>query len=424
VIDFLSRIGISGLIIPILMAIYAMLTSIRKPSTNLAFNLLILSKLLNPILDGFAFSRDTKLFIGQLNTVTSYLLLAVTVYEVILNKEKLNWNRYESYILMGLFNIGFVFLFWKVYAGQGFRSSDFTYLLILALFTILRPNKSCFNYLPVVSFFLISIVFLCAVFQYQNPYFPYYQTDFGATGPYHNFMWDIFGISERFRGPYISPNILGYNITILCILTGTAKSRIRIPAVLMAFIILLLSGSKISLSAFFIHILIRALNFDRFKLMKSNNLDLNNNIDKIRSRDSNLFIYLGVFLLAVVGYQSDPTLNGRTNNYNNLLQNLNGNYFFGNGPSFAGSTYSVENTFVTLLAYYGAAGAISIIMIILGAIEIFRRSAREERKLILSLLLPLLIAAMGESILVGSTYDVGMIYLFVFLASRHTKMGT
>ena len=423
-IDFLSRIGISGLIIPILMAIYAMLTSIRKPSTNLAFNLLILSKLLNPILDGFAFSRDTKLFIGQLNTVTSYLLLAVTVYEVILNKEKLNWNRYESYILVGLFNIGFVFLFWKAYAGQGFRSSDFTYLLVLALFTILRPNKSCFNYLPVVSFFLISIVFLCAVFQYQNPYFPYYQTDFGATGPYHNFMWDIFGISERFRGPYISPNILGYNITILCILTGTAKSIIRIPAVFMAFTILLLSGSKISLFALFIHIMIRAFNSERFKLIKSNNLDSNNNINKILSRYSNLPIYLVVFLLTVVGYLSDPTLNGRTNNYSNLLQNLNGNYLFGNGPSFTGSTNSAENTFVTLLGYYGVVGAISIIMIILGVIKIFMRSAREEKKLTLSLLLPLLIAAMGESILVGSTYDVGIVYLFVFLASRHSKIGT
>jgi hypothetical protein len=237
-------------------------------------------------------------------------------------------------------------------------------------------------------------------------------------------MWDIFGISERFRGPYISPNILGYNITILCILTGMAKSIIRIPAVFMAFTILLLSGSRISLFAFFVHIMIHAFNSNRFKLIKSNNLDSNNNIKKILSRDSNLLIYLGVFLLTVVGYLSDPTLNGRTNNYNNLLQNLNGNYFFGNGPSFAGSTYSVENTFVTLLAYYGAAGAISIIMIILGVIEIFMRSAREEKKLILSLLLPLLIAAMGESILVGSTYDVGIVYLFVFLASRHSKIGT
>jgi hypothetical protein len=192
----------------------------------------------------------------------------------------------------------------------------------------------------------------------------------------------------------------------------------------MAFTILLLSGSKISLFALFIHIMIRAFNSERFKLIKSNNLDSNNNINKILSRYSNLPIYLGVFLLTVVGYLSDPTLNGRTNNYNNLLQNLNGNYLFGNGPSFAGSTNSAENTFVTLLGYYGVAGAISIIMIILGVIEIFMRSAREERKLILSLLLPLLIAAMGESILVGSTYDVGTIYLFVFLASRHSKIGT
>jgi hypothetical protein len=424
VIDFLSRIGIAALIIPTLMAVYFMLTFLRKPSVNLAFVLIVLSKLLNPIFDGFAFSRDTKLFIGQLNTVSTYFLLAFSVYEVIISKKKQNWNRSDAYILTGLFIIGFAFIFWKFYSFNNVGSSDITYLIVLVLFTMLRPNKSCFNFLPAVSFFLISIVFLCAVFRYQNPYFPYYQTDFGATGPYHNFMWDIFGISERFRGPYISPNILGYNIVILCILTGTTKSVIRIPGILMSLIVLLLSGSKISLFAFFIHIVIRAFNTKRFKLIKFNNLDSNKNTNKIHSRNSNLFIYLGVFVLIVVGYLSDPTLNGRTNNYKILLQSLNGHYFFGNGPSFVGSTKSAENTFVTLLGYYGLVGAISIIMIVLGVIEIFMRAAREERKLILSLLLPLLIATSGESILVGGAYDIGVIYLFVYLASRHSKIST
>jgi len=421
VIDFLSRIGISGLIIPILMAVYVMLTSIRKPSTNLAFNLIIISKLLNPILDGFAFSRDTKLFIGQLNTATTYLLLTIAIYEVILNKEKLNWNVSESYVLMGLFIIGFGFIFWKIYSVQSLRSSDLTYLLTLILFTILRPTKSCFKYLPAISFFLMFITFLCAAFQYQNPYFPYFQTDFGVNGPYHNFMWDIFGMSERFRGPYITPNILGYNIVILCILTGTTKSKFRIPAIFMALIILLLSGSKISLFAFFIHIMIRTSNFTYDKLKKSINSDSENYKKNIPSEYSNHIIYLVVFFLSAAGYLSDPTLNGRTNNYNNLLQNLNGHYFLGNGPAFASSVYSTENTFLTLLAYYGILGAISIILIILGVIQIFKRSAEKDRKFILSLLLPFLVTSMGEFILVGSTYDVGLIYLIVYLASRYSS---
>jgi hypothetical protein len=161
-------------------------------------------------------------------------------------------------------------------------------------------------------------------------------------------MWDIFGMSERFRGPYITPNILGYNIVILCILTGTTKSKFRIPAVFMALIILLLSGSKISLFAFFIHIMIRTSNFTYDKLKKSINSDSENYKKNIPSKYSNHIIYLVVFFLSAAGYLSDPTLNGRTDNYNNLLQNLNGHYFLGNGPAFASSVYSTENTFLTL----------------------------------------------------------------------------
>jgi hypothetical protein len=231
-------------------------------------------------------------------------------------------------------------------------------------------------------------------------------------------MWDIFGMSERFRGPYITHNILGYNIVILCILTGTTKSKFRIPTVFMALIILLLSGSKISLFAFFIHIMIRTLNFTYGKL---NNSDSDNYKKNIPSKYSHLTIYLLVFFSSVAGYLSDPTLNGRINNYNNLLQNLNGHYFLGNGPTFASSVYSAENTFLTLLAYYGVLGAISIILIILGVIQIFKRSAEKDRKFILSLLLPLLVTSMGEFILVGSTYDVGLIYQIVYLASRYSS---
>jgi hypothetical protein len=135
----------------------------------------------------------------------------------------------------------------------------------------------------------------CAIFRYQNPFFPYTEENFGIDGPYHNFVWDIFGITERFRGPYISPNVLGYNVVFILILSGVYKSKLTAATRLMGLIILLLSGSRISMTAFATYYIISK----SFVSAENRSEDDKRNIEVVSSRGNvnKISKRIGLFLV-------------------------------------------------------------------------------------------------------------------------------
>jgi hypothetical protein len=420
-IDLLTRIGMPGLALFLAILVYIFFLSLRSKSTNLALFFLLSSKLMNPILDGFVFSQETKVFLGQLNTVTSYLLLALAVLELILSKKKDSWEISRVLVLMGMFVIGFSYVFWKIYAKSVFTASDFTFLATLIIFAFLRPNLSSLKYLPKLSFCLILILFVCALYRYQNPYFPYFQEEFGIEGPYYNFMWDVFGTTERFRGPYISPNHLGFNVVLICILSSVSKSKSRVLTLGMGFVILLLSGSRISLLAFTAHILYTGVKGNQSGRRKKNPVSQDHE-GKSTNRRSFFFVrILPIIGIGFAGLIIDPTLNGRTGNYSQVLEQLRGNYIFGNGPTIRGSVNSAENTYITLFSYYGIVGLIAIGLLFYGIAMTYKKSTFTTNALLAGILIPLVITSLGEFILVGGAYDIGLLYILLILSIREPR---
>jgi hypothetical protein len=122
--------------------------------------------------------------------------------------------------------------------------------------------------------------------------------------------------------------------------------------------------------------------------------------------------------IGVAGLVLDPTLNGRTSNYSRVLQQLRGNFVFGNGPNIGSSVNGVENSYVTLLSYYGVFGIVAIGCLLSGISLIYKKSPESIKRILAGILIPLLITSLGEFILVGGAYDIGLVYICLILAIR------
>jgi len=418
--ELISKIGAPGFALLLILLIYFILRTRKATETNYCLLFLFLSKLVNPIIAGFSFSQGTKLFIGQLNTVTSYIFLIMAASEIVISKKKQGWQKSKVIALVGLSLISISFLFWKLYAHSNFALSDFLFLITLIIFILTGPSESSKRILAYVSATLLSIVFLCATLRYQNPFFPYYQADFGIDGPYHNFMWDFFGLTERFRGPYISPNICAYNIVFLSVLIGEFKTKIFLPSMVLSITLLLLTGSKISLISIALYLFVKTLNriTENQKKWKDNR-DIAGSSDN-KSRSTEILVFVMFILVVYLVLRLDPTLNGRTSNYSRIISNLNGNYLFGNGPTLSDSINSAENTYITLISYYGFVGFLSIVFILGGLYGQYFRSELKIRNDLRAIFVPFLITSMGEAILGGGSYDLGLLYVLLMLS--HSKV--
>jgi len=411
--NLIAKVGLPGLAAILIILIYLLTLSLRVTEANYAPILIIASKLLNQIVGGFPFSNSLGSIFGDANTVLTYTLLSLAFIDAFFFRTRYRWPRSNLFIFLGLYILGLGFILWMVFLGATIGLSFYIFLLTLTLFIYSHPTKRDFGSAPYLCFLIICIIFICAVVRFQNPYFPYSQSDFGLDGPYHNLVWDFFGHTERFRGPYISPNILGFNVVFILVFAKIRKSKLNIVTQILGFLILLLSGSRISLiaySSFQIYSLVLATKKQDGLVPQPVASKLTSGKKKIKpSLYIGFFIVLGSIWMLI---SSDPTLNGRTNNYAVVMQSLQGHYLFGAG--FSNYT-SVENTIITILGNYGAFGLAALILIITGLFSHFRSLAATERKILIPVSVAFLIASLGESLLNGGPYDIGLLYIFIFL---------
>jgi hypothetical protein len=128
-----------------------------------------------------------------------------------------------------------------------------------------------------------------------------------------------------------------------------------------------------------------------------------------------IFTFLLLFVIAAI-ISKDSTLHGRTTNYGTVFERLNGNWVFG-----AGIDTGAENTLITLAGAYGLLGVMSIVFISAGMIIHFRKQPSSIQLRIYPLLFTFVIALMGESLLNGGPFDIGLLYIFVILTMRDPK---
>jgi len=405
----------NGLAVLLLLVSYLILALMRSSLKSYGLILLLGSKFSSLIIGGFTFSEKFGSIFGQANTVVCFLLILLCFFEAIFFGKKIKWERRDLLIFVGISILGFGYLFWQFYSGTQITISDFAYILTVLAFFIMRPDYTYLKYAPWIAFFTISILFGCAIAKYQNPYLPYFQTDYGIDGPYHNFMWDIFGLTERYRGPFLFPNVLAYTVVFIAVLSASYKSRLTLPTLLMSFTVLLLSGSRFSIFALSVFIIFKYFILNWVSPSDHHWLEKN----KFFSRKTLAIFSAFVIFIAYVSLkivQANPTINGRTINYLVILNNLKGNYILG-----AGITNGAENTYLTILGAYGLVGLISMILIFSGLFKHLATIPNKLKMQVLPIFFAFFIASMGESLLNGGPYEIGLFYIFLILVHREPK---
>ena len=372
-------------------------------------------------INGFSVSEATKLSFGQLDTVFAYLMLAFAFLEVLLLKHVTKWKSFDLWVLIGLLGFGFLNLTWKLTYTSGIIANDLLYVIPILLFLSLRPKKTDLKFLPYFGAAIILMVAIAALVKYQNPLFPYFQSDYGLGGQYQNRVWSFFGLEERFRGPYFHPNQLGIQITFLSLLVLLKPSKLYITILPISFTLLFLASSRTSLLALTVGLLLR-IYFDTSTATKVRSSHMEQDLPKAHSRRRftlrKIFIGLtSAFCLALVARQiigSNTTGTGRLENNRNTISAIRSNLLLGQGPSIF-SINSTENTILTLLSFYGLIGLAFMLAIALAFTSIFRKIPRNERHSFLFALAIFLVASTGETLLTGASQDTGLFYLLILL---------
>jgi hypothetical protein len=374
------------------------------------------------IVKGFTLSEETKLSFGELDTVFSYTMLAFAFLEVLLLTRVNKWKSSDLWFLLSLLGIGFLNLLWKFAFDAAVSANDLLYVLPILLFLALRPTKVDLRFLPYFGTTIILLVFITALVKYQNPSFQYYQDDYGLGGPYQNRVWDLFGLEERFRGPYFHPNHVGMQITFLSLLALLKPSRFYIAILPFSFTLLFLASSRTSMLALMAGLVLR-IYFDATRPAKAKSSHMKQNLLKNYSRGKFVMrkIVFGlagaaIFIMVVLQIIGDNTTGtGRLTNNLETISAIRGNLLFGQGPSLF-SINNTENTIITLASYYGLIGLALFLLLILALALKFRKMAHNEKSPIMIIFTVFLIASTGESLLVGSSMDTGLYYLLVLLA--------
>lgn len=383
----------------------------------------------NPIIQGFSFSRDNPLGIGELNTIFSYLMLALAFMETLLQKRNRLFCTASRIILFGLFSLVTLFLAWVFSLIGSFQFSHFIPIAILFLVVWLRPVANDLRYLPYLARVCVVLLMTLALFKYQSPNWQFGTRNFGVDGPYYNALWDVFGLVERYRGPYQHPNALGMQLTLISCLLFLKKSIWNAPVVLMSFVLLALCASRTSFLAltlgllFYVYLdVLRSKALDTFVLRTS---EFTRKTGKYLWKKPILIILALIAVWQVFKFTvgDNYTLSGRTVFYAKVFNEyLASNVLIGRGPSVF-NINGVENTIITLLSYYGILGIIAFLSCILPTFFTFQKTENHQKPFFGMIQLIFIIAGLGEYFLTGETADPGFAYVLILFMAGRTTLG-
>jgi len=419
--NILAKIGPSGFVLILCMFSWVIyrLQAAEASRGPTALCLILAARIINPIVDGFSISLSTSSAVGQLNTVISFLLLGLAFLEIILIGKKEPWKPMDKLILGSIFALGVYHLFWIYLIDGSFESSDFLFLIQLGLVILLHPTITDLRYVSKFSVLILLILIVIALNRYQSPMFPYKQTDYGLSGPYSNFLWPLFGMEERFRGPYQHPNTVGIQVVFLSILILVSAKRLSFWILPLSFTLVGLAASRTSLIALTLAsaatVYFQTSHVMEKKSFRSDTIEVSvrpSSTTKVRKVVIGSSLFFVIFIMLRNLITQNQTFSGRTDGLIGVFQATADNRLFGRGPSVSTIT---ENSIISLLSQYGIVGIVFVSIAIIGLIVKTRKIIDFRKSKIIVIALTLAPASMGESLYGGSYIDMGPWYLVIAL---------
>lgn len=336
--------------------------------------------------------------LGDLNAVWCWAFFLLALLEGFLMVNRSTIQRQTSRFLFALFSLYLINILNVYRNGESLTSSSLYVIILLSLAFYLSPTKENLDGLRWTG--LVSMVFI--YFLVLTKYNPISINEVtgdviaGVSGPeYRNFVWSIFGLSDRYSGPFGHPNQLG----IFCAFFATVLASSRRPLFRISSIgFLALTFCAASRTSMVVASIGMILVWSRW--LWTSHL-------RTRTRVLWYFIFGAMGLLIIFGGRLGT---GRTTKFRESFSSNQINLLYGD-PKFY-----VENSFIYNLFSVGLVAMLIVVYLQIAPLKILWKSLDSSARLGIPLSVQFLIASMGESVVYGSGLNTGTLYLLVLLA--------
>jgi hypothetical protein len=373
-------------------------TAPRAVRVNWAVGWLSLGIVGNVILSGYEPAKiETPL--GALNAVWcwAFFLLALVEGFLAVERKYVKWKTFQY--LLAFFAMYILNIFNLIRSGSPFTFSNLYLIVFFMLIIFLGPTIENLDGLRIAGVISMLFVYYLLITNY-NPIVTNELTGRpipGVSAPeYRNFMWGLFGLEDRYHGPFGHPNQLGiFSAFFATILATSNKLFFRVCAI--GFIVLTFcAASRTSMIVAIVGIC----------------LVWNRSIWALSVRNRTRFLaYFVIILMSAIPLAAVNYGTGRGNKFSESFSTYPINLFYGT-PSFY-----IENTFLNNLFGIGVLGFLIIVYLQFAPIKMYWRLNSPAARICIPMSIQLAIASMAESVVFGSVLNSGVLYLLVLIST-------
>jgi hypothetical protein len=376
---------------------------------KVALALLVISNVFLPIIGGIpALSVNTP--IGKSEAVFVWLVLLLALFEVMLRKSRIPLNKSTKKLILAMLIFWGIGFFNAIYSQIEFRPGFFYIPTSLILFAIISPGLDC---LPSVHkvfraslLILFSLMIVKFDFSNNSDSLILVSTVRADQLAYQNDLWFLFGVLERYQGPFEHPNGMGTYVGVMIVVLLTAGEKKLTLDIALGVVLLLLSssrGSILSTSLIVLMFLLFRVNIKQGrKVFVSTRLIL-----------SVPLIFLILSLIYVI--RTNSTLTGRTKLWLEYFNLWRESPIFGKGVSLP----SVENAYLYTLTSLGIIGFFAIAWVFFNSLNSLPRLVTRESLMPICLFSWICIRSLSEASYTFVGWNSGSLCFLLIALSRN-----
>jgi len=373
-------------------------TAPRAVRVNWAVGWLSLGIVGNVILWGYKPAQIETPF-GALNAVWCWAFFVLALVEGFLAVEREYVKRKTFQYVLVFFAMYILNILNMIRSGLPFTFSNLYLIVFFMLIIFLGPTIENLDGLRIAGVISMFFIYYLLITNYNSIAINELtgRPISGVSGPeYRNFMWNLLGLEDRYRGPFGHPNQLGiFSAFFATILATSNKLFFRVCAI--GFIVLTFcAASRTSMIVSIVGVC----------------LVWNSSIWALSARNRTRFLtYFVIILMSTIPLIVSNFGTGRSTKFLESFSKYPINLFYGT-PSFY-----VENTFLNNLFGIGVLGFLIVVYLQFAPIKIYWRLSSPAARICIPMSIQLAIASMGESVVFGSVLNSGVLYLLVLIST-------
>jgi hypothetical protein len=361
-------------------------------SSNDRKSFAVLCLVFGPVIPQFLigyFPNSSSTPLGDVNAILIIVILLFAWLEIaqlnysdksvrsILSAEEIRKDRFFQ---ASILTLPLLYVINSIRAPESIRVTLFIAPFAFLLLWVIKPTLSHIRYTNIaIIVFYVSLIFL-AIMNIQSSVTEINFLTSDVSSNYSNWVWDLFGRYERFRGPFPHAITLGVLVVYLNMFLVLGESVLDYIGLACGGLIIMFTGSRLSMIAFAVSVTL-AIGLKLRSKAKGKISQVGLMVILLTA------LFVGLYSISTSFLALDPTGNGRSQRLIEVIEYWKMNPFL--GSSFYGPFENrVENTFVNVLGQSGIIGLVAFVFAI-GCLHFL--SAKVIGWSILTILLPFLV---------------------------------